>query len=74
MTIREQLEEREARYLSQYAALSRNTKGRMRDEPQCDIRPGCLARLGHLHDKMWVPDSPPDQCSIEHNGLHKPIP
>ena len=39
MTIREQLEEREARYLSQYAALSRNTKGRMRDEPQCDIRP-----------------------------------
>lgn len=39
MTIREQLEEREIEYLSPYAALSRNSKGRMRDEPQCDIRP-----------------------------------
>ena len=39
MTIREQLEEREIKYLSPYATLSRNTKGRMRDEPQCDIRP-----------------------------------
>ena len=39
MTIREQLEERESQYLSPYAALSRKSKGRMRPEAQCDIRP-----------------------------------
>ena len=39
MTIREQLEEREVQYLSPYAARSRESRGRMRDEPQCDIRP-----------------------------------
>lgn len=39
MTIREQLERRETEYLSRYAALSRNSKGRKRKEPQCDIRP-----------------------------------
>ena len=39
MTIREQLEEREVKYLSPYAALSSRTKGRMKEEPQCDIRP-----------------------------------
>ncbi len=39
MTIREQLEAREEQYLSPYATLSRNSKGREREEPQCDIRP-----------------------------------
>lgn len=39
MTIREQLEERESEYLSPYACLSRNSKGRARKEEQCDIRP-----------------------------------
>ncbi|MBR1692612.1 MAG: deoxyguanosinetriphosphate triphosphohydrolase [Lachnospiraceae bacterium] len=39
MTIREQLEERECEYLSPYATRSRESKGRMRDEEQCDIRP-----------------------------------
>lgn len=39
MTIREQLEEREVEYLSPYATLSRNSRGRKREEPQCDIRP-----------------------------------
>ena len=39
MTIREQLEEREIKYLSPYAMLSSRTRGRMREEPQCDIRP-----------------------------------
>ena len=34
MTIREQLEEREVEYLSPYATLSRNSKGRQREEPQ----------------------------------------
>lgn len=39
MTIREQFEAREEEYLSPYATLSRNTRGREREEPQCDIRP-----------------------------------
>nr|WP_330397729.1 deoxyguanosinetriphosphate triphosphohydrolase [Lachnoclostridium sp. An169] len=39
LTIREQIEEREVEYLSPYATLSRNTRGREREEPQCDIRP-----------------------------------
>ena len=39
VTIREQLEEREVEYLSPYATLSRNSRGRQREEPQCDIRP-----------------------------------
>lgn len=39
MTIREQLEQRETQYLSPYAALSRESKGRKRKEPECDIRP-----------------------------------
>lgn len=39
MTIREQLEQREIEYLSPYAALSVNSKGRKREEPQCDMRP-----------------------------------
>ncbi len=39
MTIREQMEERELEYLSPYAAHSRDSRGREREEPQCDIRP-----------------------------------
>lgn len=39
MRIREQLEEREVQYLSPYASLSRNSRGRDRAEPECDIRP-----------------------------------
>lgn len=39
MTIRENLEQWEKSYLSPHAALSINSKGRMRDEVQCDIRP-----------------------------------
>ncbi|MCC8141823.1 MAG: deoxyguanosinetriphosphate triphosphohydrolase [Lachnospiraceae bacterium] len=39
MTIREQLELREREYLSPFAALSENSRGRDREEPQCDIRP-----------------------------------
>ena len=39
VTIREQLEKREVEYLSPYATLSRNSRGRQREEPQCDIRP-----------------------------------
>lgn len=39
MTIREQLEQWEKEYLSPYAALSMESKGRAREEEQCDIRP-----------------------------------
>lgn len=39
MTIRENLEQWEKEYLSPYAALSMNSKGRAKMEPQCDIRP-----------------------------------
>lgn len=39
MTIRESLEQWEEEYLSPYAAKSRESKGRLKPEPQCDIRP-----------------------------------
>lgn len=39
MTIRESMEQWEAEYLSPYAALSRDTRGRDKPEPLCDIRP-----------------------------------
>lgn len=39
MTIRERLEENEKEILSPYATLSVNTRGRLREEEQCDIRP-----------------------------------
>ncbi len=39
MIIREQLEKREYEYLSLYAMKSKDSQGRKREEPQCDIRP-----------------------------------
>ncbi len=39
MSIRENLEEMEREYLSPYATLSVNSRGRQVAEPQCDIRP-----------------------------------
>ena len=39
MTIREKLELYEKEYLSPYAMLSMNSKGRLHPEEQCDIRP-----------------------------------
>lgn len=39
MTIRERIEQQEKDYLSPYACLSMNSKGRDREEEQCDIRP-----------------------------------
>ena len=38
MTIRESLEQYEKDYLSPYASLSMNSKGRLKPEEQCDIR------------------------------------
>ena len=39
MIIRERLEQWEREHLSSYAAFSENSKGRMKPEEQCDIRP-----------------------------------
>ncbi|MEY8323278.1 deoxyguanosinetriphosphate triphosphohydrolase [Lachnospiraceae bacterium 54-11] len=39
MNIRENLEQFELEYLSPYASFSRNSKGRLKEEEQCDIRP-----------------------------------
>lgn len=39
MTIREMAEQREEAYFSPYASLSRKSRGREVEEPQCDIRP-----------------------------------
>ena len=39
MTIREQLEQRELQYLCPYATKSSESKGRKREEVECDIRP-----------------------------------
>ena len=39
MSIRENLEQWEKEYLSPYATLSMNSKGRLKEEEQCDIRP-----------------------------------
>ncbi len=39
MTIRESMEQWERDYLSPYASLSVNSKGRLKPEEQCDIRP-----------------------------------
>ena len=39
MTIRENIEQQEAKFLSPYATLSANSLGRLRQEDECDIRP-----------------------------------
>lgn len=39
MTIREMAEKREEEFFSEFATLSKNSKGREREEPQCDLRP-----------------------------------
>lgn len=39
MLVRESLEQWEREYLSPYATLSINSRGRDREEPECDIRP-----------------------------------
>lgn len=39
MNIRESLEQWEKQYLSPYAMLSMNSRGRVKPEEQCDIRP-----------------------------------
>ena len=47
MLIREQIEEMEAKTMSPYATLSTNSKGREREEAECDIRP--VFQIGRAH-------------------------
>ena len=44
MTIREELEEEESRFLSKYATLSRDSVGRERLEAEDDLRP-CFSAI-----------------------------
>lgn len=54
MTIREQLELRELEYLSPYATKSRETLGREKEEPKCDLRPAFQRdRDRILHSKSF---------------------
>ena len=46
MTIREQMEEREKEYLSPCATLSMASRGRKRNEPQCDIQSETITGRG----------------------------
>ena len=46
MNIRETTEKWEREYLSPYASLSENTRGRDREEPLCDIPSGVPAGQG----------------------------
>ena len=53
-TIRESLELWEKESLSEYATLSMNSKGRLKEEPQCDIRPVFQRdRDRRLHSKSF---------------------
>ena len=53
-TIRESLELWEKESLSEYATLSMNSKGRLKEEPQCDIRPVFqIDRDRILHSKSF---------------------
>ncbi len=54
MTIREQLELRELEYLSPYATKSKGSKGRKREEAECDLRPAFQRdRDRILHSKSF---------------------
>ena len=71
MTIREQLEQWEVEYLSPYAALSRDSKGRKAKEEQCDIRPGFQRdRDRILHCKAFRRLKQKTQVFLLPNGDH----
>ena len=57
MTIREQLELRELEYLSSYAALSKDSKGRKRKEEPCDIRPAFQRSLVIMRLDIFNPQA-----------------
>lgn len=71
MTIREQLEKRETEYLSLYAAKSAESKGRKKEEPQCDIRPVFQRdRDRILHSKSFRRLKQKTQVFLQPKGDH----
>ena len=74
MNIRETAELWEEQYLSPYASLSRNTRGRDREEAPCDIRPAyqrdrdrilhskSFRRLKHKTQVLLAPEPSPGPC------------
>ncbi len=71
MTIRESLELREKEYLSEYASLSMNSKGRSVEEPECDLRPIYQRdRDRILHSKAFRRLSQKTQVFLSPKGDH----
>lgn len=71
MTIREQLELTEREYLSPFAMLSENSKGRDREEAQCDLRPVFQRdRDRILHCKSFRRMKHKTQVFLEPKGDH----
>lgn len=71
MTIREQLELREVEYLSPFATLSSNSKGREREEEQCDVRPVFQRdRDRILHSKAFRRLKQKTQVFLQPKGDH----
>ncbi len=71
MIIRERIEELEFHNLSPYATFSRKSKGRDREEPQCDIRPVFQRdRDRILHSKAFRRLKDKTQVFLAPNGDH----
>ncbi len=71
MNIREATEQWESEYLSPYASLSRDTKGRERQEPLCDIRPEYQRdRDRILHSKAFRRMKHKTQVFLDPEGDH----
>ena len=52
MNIRESMEERELELLSPYAAYSGRSRGRDREEEECDVRTCLLYTSSHRYDSQ----------------------
>ncbi len=71
LLIREQVEQREAEYLSEYAALSSKSRGRAKPEAECDIRPVYQRdRDRILHSKAFRRLKDKTQVFLTPNGDH----